>query len=375
MSHLLTSDSDPSAGQILFATLRDLLRRTAGKTGQPFIDAAAQSLADVLGAEFVFITRAVDHPTTRVQMLATYLNAQRVEPWQFDLAGTPCEAIYEPTEQRSFSWGPSIGTVVIHQHVCRLFEPARNTTRESFIGVALWDSEQRMVGHVALFFEQPLNPERPLHQHLVEMVQIYALKIEAELQRIDALETAARLHERLEQVNRQLHHEATTDGLTALPNRRAFVACAERLHTQFQGGGPPWGLVVLDLDRFKSINDRFGHPGGDAVLSCVAQNLSEAVREHQATVFRLGGEEFAVILHGTVDAEWLATSTHMLCDKVRCTAPQVNGETLPVTASMGAALASPTDTIWEAVYRRADTQLYLAKQAGRDRVCIDNSLQ
>jgi diguanylate cyclase (GGDEF)-like protein len=374
MTHLLTTESERNGGEVLFATLRELLRRTAGKTGQPFIDAAAQALADVLAAEFVFITRAVDYPTTHVQMLATRINAQMVEPWQFGLAGTPCEAIYECSERPSFVWGPSVGTVVIHQDVCRLFEPARDTGRESFIGVALWDDSDRMMGHIAVFFQQPLDPQRPLHQHLVEMVQIFALKIEAELQRLDALATATQLRHQLEVANRQLHYEASTDCLTALPNRRAFVACVEQLHEQFQGGGQPWGLVVMDLDRFKSINDRFGHPGGDAVLVAVAQALAEEVQQHHATVFRLGGEEFAVVLHGQVDAERLESTTRLLCDRVRRAAPLVNGEPLPVTASMGAALVRTSDTVWEAVYRRADAQLYVAKQTGRDRVCLDTSL-
>ena len=374
MSHLLTTESERNGGQVLFATLRELLRRTAGKTGQPFIDAAAQALADVLAAEFVFITRAVDYPTTRVQMLATCINAQMVEPWQFGLAGTPCESIYDPAERQPFVWKPSVGTVVIHRDVCRLFEPARDTGRESFIGIALWDDSARMMGHIAVFFQQPLDPQRPLYQHLVEMVQIFALKIEAELQRLDALVTATQLRHQLEVANRQLHYEASTDGLTALPNRRAFVTCVEQQQAQFQRGGQPWGLIVMDLDRFKNINDRFGHPNGDAVLIAVSQVLAEEVKQHRASVFRLGGEEFAVVLHEAVDAGQLERSARLLCDRVRSTALVVNGETLPVTASLGAALASVSNAAWETVYRRADAQLYVAKQTGRDRVCLNTSL-
>lgn len=130
----------------------------------------------------------------------------------------------------------------------------------------------------------------------------------------------------------------------------------------------------MDLDRFKNINDRFGHPNGDAVLIAVSQVLAEEVKQHRASVFRLGGEEFAVVLHEAVDAGQLERSAQLLCDRVRSTALVVNGETLPVTASLGAALASVSDTAWEAVYRRADAQLYVAKQTGRDRVCLNTSL-
>jgi diguanylate cyclase (GGDEF)-like protein len=177
-------------------------------------------------------------------------------------------------------------------------------------------------------------------------------------QAVVALENA-RLH-------RIVERQALVDGLTGLANRRqADEALASELARIDRLGGPV-GLILADLDDFKAVNDRYGHPTGDAVLRDFAETLRETLREID-TAARWGGEEFAVILPGT-DLEGAA----QVAERIRTalaerTIVSVDGEPLRVTCSFGAAASSPSSTV-EQLVDAADDALYRAKRAGKDRV-------
>jgi len=124
--------------------------------------------------------------------------------------------------------------------------------------------------------------------------------------------------------------------------------------------------VMVDLDHFKRINDRFGHPGGDLVLQTFADLLIKLFPRRSDVVARYGGEEFALIL---VDAgpDDLKRLSKRLLDAVRALAIDYLGDTIRVTCSIGIASGTPQDNV-ETLLRRADHALYQAKQEGRDRV-------
>jgi diguanylate cyclase (GGDEF)-like protein len=177
-------------------------------------------------------------------------------------------------------------------------------------------------------------------------------------QAVVALENA-RLHQ---MVGRQ----ALVDGLTGLANRRqADEALATEL-TRAERLGGPVGLILADVDDFKLVNDRHGHPTGDIVLRDLAQALAETIREID-TAARWGGEEFAVILPGT-DLMGAA----QVAERFRVTLSErglvsAEGTPLHVTASFGVAAAEQTTTMSELV-DAADEALYRAKRAGKNRV-------
>jgi diguanylate cyclase (GGDEF)-like protein len=177
-------------------------------------------------------------------------------------------------------------------------------------------------------------------------------------QAVVALENA-RLH-------RVVERQALVDGLTGLANRRSLD---ETLHAEVSRAvrfGEQVCLVLCDLDNFKSVNDRFGHPCGDLVLRSFAQTLGETVRDID-TAGRWGGEEFAVVLPGTD----LAGGTQ-LAERVR-QAIEIrelaaeDGSPLPVTASFGVAVFPQTGSL-EGLIAAADGALYEAKRTGKNRV-------
>jgi diguanylate cyclase (GGDEF)-like protein len=170
--------------------------------------------------------------------------------------------------------------------------------------------------------------------------------------------------------NTFLYEEATrlsiTDGLTGLWNRRLFdLRINEELQRaiRFQ---EPFGLLLVDLDHFKAVNDRYGHQAGDAVLVEVARRLTDATREVDV-VTRFGGEEFALILPKTP-----VQGTMRLAAKVRevvAAEPFAAGAaSIPVTVSVGAAAYPDHGLSGPDLLAAADAALYQAKANGRDRV-------
>lgn len=162
---------------------------------------------------------------------------------------------------------------------------------------------------------------------------------------------------------------ATTDGLTGLANRRHFLAVAERDVAQARRSGRPLALAIFDVDRFKAVNDTFGHHVGDDVLRAVAATTVATVRAADA-LGRYGGEEFAVVWPDT-DAEAATVAAERLRAAVAELRVPAEGGPVAVTLSVGVAVGQGPDVDLEALLRRADAAQYRAKQMGRDRVVVD----
>jgi diguanylate cyclase (GGDEF)-like protein len=162
--------------------------------------------------------------------------------------------------------------------------------------------------------------------------------------------------------NRELEVAATTDPLTGLMNRKAFFGEAAALIAS----GRTFALAMVDIDHFKSVNDRFGHPGGDDALRMVAAALKRSVRSEDV-VARIGGEEFAILLDGLA-----LDDAQSLCEQLRANVARVPvelpaGVALLLTLSVGLATRLPGERI-DSLMARADRALYLAKSEGRNRV-------
>ncbi|KJE21872.1 diguanylate cyclase (GGDEF) domain-containing protein [Frankia torreyi] len=167
---------------------------------------------------------------------------------------------------------------------------------------------------------------------------------------------------------------ALRDGLTGLPNRVSFLDRLGRALARAEAGG--WqdrvGLLFVDLDGFKAVNDLAGHQAGDLVLREVATRLRRAVRPGD-TVARLAGDEFAVLCEGITSAESVLGIADRIVETAAVRAPS---DGPPVTSSIGVAVSAPGLTDPRAILHAADIAMYAAKRRGRNcRVLFDESLR
>lgn len=164
----------------------------------------------------------------------------------------------------------------------------------------------------------------------------------------------------------ELERLATTDDLTGLCNRRHFLALAEDERRRHAHKYKPLALLILDIDVFKSINDRFGHDVGDAVICHVANVCREELRGFDILA-RIGGEEFVTLLPDTTGEQAV-----MLAERVRqrleASAFVVDGADVRVTASIGVSEGGAQSECIGDLMKRADQALYQAKREGRNRV-------
>ena len=181
-----------------------------------------------------------------------------------------------------------------------------------------------------------------------------------------AATASARVHRRLVAATIELDRVASTDLLTGLPNRRAFWAALQTEIIRAGRSGEALCLAIVDIDHFKRVNDRHGHPAGDAVLAAAAVKMRAAVRAGDI-LGRIGGEEFAILMPSTS-----AQGATTVCERLR--AAVENGPVdvagtigVPVTVSTGIAQLGPEEQ-GESLISRADKALYDAKTSGRNQI-------
>lgn len=173
---------------------------------------------------------------------------------------------------------------------------------------------------------------------------------------------------RLREGRAELERLSVTDELTGLANRRLLMGELERELRRSDRHGHPFSILMLDVDRFKTFNDSYGHPAGDGVLRRLATTLRESVRDVD-TVARYGGEEFLVILPETPAAE-----AARVAERIRTSteqdrfSPDGKGTVVNVTVSIGYAVFPDAAKTPDALIEAADQALYRSKESGRNRV-------
>jgi len=203
---------------------------------------------------------------------------------------------------------------------------------------------------------------------------------------VDPFELQARVnvHHRLAKTIRELEasrkalaEQATTDALTGLQNRRSFYEQAKKQLIECRRREEDMSVLLLDIDHFKTINDTYGHLAGDAVLVAVARLIESVVRADASrrrgdTTARFGGEEFVIMLPLTnkLGAAVLAERARAAIEKAEIF---VDDRRIPITASIGiATLAAEQVESIDQLLTIADRRLYLAKNHGRNRICLSD---
>lgn len=183
------------------------------------------------------------------------------------------------------------------------------------------------------------------------MMQVNETNVHLQWQQIELAEANARLEDL-----------ATTDGLTGLKNHRLFQEKSAEEFERSQRYRSPLSVIMLDVDKFKSYNDTFGHPAGDQVLKRVAAVMKATVRRTDL-VARYGGEEFAILLPETAEE-----GARELAERLRAAIETQPWNKRPVTISIGVATLERTTSSFSVLLKQADEALYASKAGGRNRV-------
>jgi diguanylate cyclase (GGDEF)-like protein len=176
---------------------------------------------------------------------------------------------------------------------------------------------------------------------------------------------ASRNSQRLSLANRRVLELAQTDILTGLPNRAFFLARLDQLNGQLKDGGPAFSILMLDLDRFKNVNDSLGHGAGDALLRQVALRLKSALRASDVLA-RLGGDEFAIIQEACEDQRVCSTELAGRIAKLVAEPFLLPGHRVEIGTSIGIAIAPDHGSDQEQLLKKADLALYRSKASGRN---------
>jgi diguanylate cyclase (GGDEF)-like protein len=172
------------------------------------------------------------------------------------------------------------------------------------------------------------------------------------------------LQMKLMQAREELRERASKDLLTMLPNRSAISAALEREVSRCHRDNRTCGIILLDIDHFKKINDTYGHFAGDAVLRETANRLRGNMREYDQ-VGRYGGEEFLVVLPNC-DLDSATKQAERMRQKLECDVMRVDGAELSISASFGVTVSDCSERSPDIFVRVADEALYRAKASGRN---------
>jgi diguanylate cyclase (GGDEF)-like protein len=177
------------------------------------------------------------------------------------------------------------------------------------------------------------------------------------------------LQSQLLKAREDLRDQATRDSLTRLWNRSSILTELSRELARAQRDNRPLGVVIVDLDHFKHVNDTYGHLAGDAVLREAARRMQNSIRQYDS-IGRYGGEEFLILFPGCSEVDSFAQADR-LRKQLAQSEMSLLESSLRVTASFGVTTAMPGES-WtpESLIRRADEALYVAKKSGRNRVEI-----
>lgn len=269
----------------------------------------------------------------------------------------------------------------IYHHVNDAFEQTMGYDRRALIGYSsyelnIWPNEEER-----LFIQESLFNGKPVEDYSCSVMSkqgaiipasIWARLIHSEpedmilLVGFDRTEEVDRLRS-IETLNKSLHLLASTDSLTGLLNRRHFFEKSKGISTLCQRNRIPMSIIMCDIDKFKLVNDTYGHNIGDKVIKTFSKTLTNSVREEDILA-RWGGEEFVVLLPNTNahQAMALAERVRQRVENLSLTAGDAR---LTFTASFGVAQLTKERPDIEEAIRQADIALYNAKNSGRNRVC------
>ena len=323
--------------QIEEEAFRDIVEGTSSRVGDEFFRSLVRHLAKALPVKYASVNETVDIKEFQCSTLAGWGGNDFVERKIFNALDTPGEEVLA-------------GMLAFHPRDIVTAYPKFHTMLDSkivsYAGVPCFDAQFKILGYLSVMDDKPMLDKK----RTLSILKIFAARAGAELER-----------KRTESAMRDMaYHHA----LTGLPNRILLHDRLEMALLQAQRNNGLVGLLYIDFDRFKQINDTLGHDVGDKLLQEVGNRLKKCLRQ-QDTVARLGGDEFILLFPEISNHEDAGTLAQKLLDTVR--PPVIIGEhELNITLSIGIGLYPDDATDLKRLIKCADEALYLAKNNGRD---------
>ncbi len=315
----------------------NLVNDVCANQGGDFFPTLVKSLTQMTDTNYALVCRSVADPEGDLRTVAAHGDGQPLGDFDFSPAGTACDAVLRD------------GKGCFPAGVREAFPQDAVAARlqiDHFVGVALRDSKGKSLGLMALLGRGHLRKRRLCES----LLQLFSVRAAAVLE-----------GERNREV---VDYMTLYDKLTGLPNRQFFSETVEPALAHAQRSGEMVGVMFLDLDRFKNINDGLGHGVGDRVLQMVSDRLKHSLRRGDF-IARLGGDEFMVLLPGLsekMDAVNVARKVFDALGPPFC----VDGNVLHIASSIGIALFPEHGDTVEALLKNADTAMNRAKDLGRN---------
>ena len=323
-----------------YEALKSILEITSYHTGDEFIEHTAIEIKKLFQADLVYITKAIDfNPTTKVKIL--YSTNDKI-PEIIDLNGIPGKFVFDNK------------IIKIKEHVKYNFLDLLDEKFESFYRIPITNGKSNCIGHIAIYSKLI----RDLPEEINDIALIYSRKIEREIRRIE-------LEKENQIIRNQLQELTITDTLTSLYNRRYFGKVCSDVFAQVNRDSTKATLAYIDIDNFKSINDKFGHEGGDVVLKYFAEILLEQSRKGLDFVFRLGGEEFCII---SIDSTLKHANEHMNRIMNITSKKFLATRFGEITLSIGIVEFDKKFNSYEEILNLADKKMYAAKKSGKNAI-------
>lgn len=323
-----------------YEALKSIMKVTSTSIGNEFLEIISDELKKLFDADLVFITQAVElNPTKNVKVLHS---TSKDFVKEFNLDDTPCKLVYEDK------------IITLQEDVSLNFKKDAKFGFESFLGIPLHNEIDECFGHIAILSKQ----KRDFSEESIEIAKIFANRIEAEAKRL-------LLEEENQKITQKLYIQSITDSLTQVYNRHYIKDKAHEILNLVKRDICTASLIFLDIDDFKQINDTCGHDAGDDVLKTIGQTLKEHSRKDTDFIFRIGGEEFALIILNLCD-EKLLEHIERLNKYIK---EAFENSCHKITFSVGISSFSK-DKSFEEIYKTADEKMYKAKALGKNRVVL-----
>jgi diguanylate cyclase (GGDEF)-like protein len=323
--------------QIEKEAFRQIVEGTSSRVGDEFFRSLVMHLAKALPVKYAFVNESINIKELQCSILAGWEGNDFVEKKIFNTVDTPGEEVLA-------------GMLAFHsKNVIDSYPNDKNLIdlkAVSYAGVPCFDSQYKIIGHLSVMDDKPMVDKK----RTLSILKIFGARAGAEMER-----------KRTESAMRNMAYH---DALTGLPNRILLNDRLEMSLLHAERKNSLVGLLYIDFDHFKQINDTLGHDVGDELLKAVGSRLKECLRQ-QDTVARLGGDEFILLLPEISNQEDAGTLAQKLLEKIRPTF-EIGEHKLNITLSIGIGLFPNDAKDTKSLIKCADNALYAAKSMGRD---------